>query len=760
LGGVSGKPLIDTTSRKLSLNEEREASLGKIRRAIFSACVPLLFLVFPALAVEVRAVRVERGPKVDGQLSDAVWQSALPFTDFRMVEPRPNSDPTEKTELRVLYDEGSLYIGVLCLDSEPHRIAANTMAHDSSASSGGGWMGMFHSHGGPNTSSDDLIRVLIDPFQDKRTAYLFYINPLGARSEGLAYGGDPSLNWDGIWEAKSRVLENGWSAELRIPFKTISFRPGLTVWGINLERIIPRKLETIRLAGTNRDSKFNNPMEAASLTGIEGVRQGKGLTFKPYGLASSTGGVAEKSGRNTSLDGGFDIYKNFTPNLVGVASYNMDFAETEVDERRINLTRFPLFFPEKRMFFLEGSETFSFSSSISFMPFFSRRIGLYEGEQVPVRFGAKLYGKIGRTNISALDVQTGDFPGLLGRNLFAARMTQNILAESKVGWIITNGSPTGEPNTLAGVDFNYSTSRFAGNKNLMLAAWGAYNWNDKPGRHHGFGLRANYPNDLWNVESTYAYYGEALNPALGYMMRQSFQTFFVRLAYQPRPERGLLDKFVRQFFFQTSFDFYWDLDGRLETRRIQFTPLSFQTESGERFQFEVSPNRDILPFDFEVARGVVLPAGPYDFTNCQLSFNTASHRAAVLDASTSFGQFYSGHLNQTGLGLAVKVDGYANLSVRVDLVRGRLPEGHINENVYELKADFFVSPDLGFMNYIQYDDISRKLGWNARLRWQVRPGNDIYLVYNKTWERRFDPTVRFFSLQDRGVLKVTLSIRP
>ena len=730
------------------------------RECLFRAVALGLFLASPGFAAEVRAVRVDQGPKVDGLLSDSVWQSAVPFGEFRMVEPQPNSNPTEKTELRVLYDEGSLYIGVLCMDSEPGRIAANTMAHDGAGGSEGGPMGFGFHHGGPNTSSDDLIRVLIDPFQDKRNAYLFYVNPLGARSEGLAYGGNPSLNWDGIWEAKSRVLEIGWSAELRIPFKTISFKPGLTVWGINVERIIPRKLETIRLSGTNRDSNFNNPMEAAALTGVENVRQGKGFTFKPYALASSAGGSPETRGRENALDGGFDIYKNFTPNLVGVVSYNMDFAETEVDERRINLTRFPLFFPEKRMFFLEGSETFNFSSSNSFMPFFSRRIGLFEGEQVPVRFGTKLYGKIGSTNISALDVQTGDSPGLPGRNLFAARMTQNVLAESKVGWILTNGSPTGEKNTLAGVDFNYSTSRFAGNKNLMLAAWMAYNWNEKPGRHHGFGLRANYPNNLWNVESTYAYYGEALDPGLAYMMRQSFQTFFVRLAYQPRPEKGFLDKFVRQFFFQTSFDYYWDLSGRLETRRVQFTPLSFQTESGERFEFEVGPNRDLLPYDFEVAEGVILPAGPYDFTNYRISFNTASHRLAILDAGYRFGRFYSGRLDERSLGLAIKLGGYANLSFKIDLVRGRLPQGNFKENVYEVKADFFLSPDLGFMNYIQYDDISRQLGWSARLRWQITPGNDIYLVYNRNWERRFDPAARFFSLQDRGVLKITLSIRP
>jgi len=711
------------------------------------------------LATEVKAVRVERGPVVDGSLADSVWASAVPFAGFHTVEPQPHGDPSETTELRILYDETSLYIGLLCRDREPGLIAANTMSHDNTGGSQQGMMSGY-GHGAPSGSSDDVVRVLLDSFQDKRTAYVFSVNALGARSEGLVYGGSSSLNWDGIWDAKSRILENGWSAEMRIPFKTISFKPGLDVWGVNIERVIPRKLETIRLSGTNRDSNFNNPMEAASLVGITGVHQGSGFTFRPYGLMSTTGGE-DAGGRDWTFDGGFDIYKNFTPNLVGAVSYRMDFAETEVDERRLNLTRFPLFFPEKRMFFLEGSENFSFSSSVSFIPFFSRRFGLYEGHPVPILFGAKLYGKLGPMNISALDVQTGDYPGLPGRNLFAARMTQNIFAESKVGWILTNGSPTGEKNTLAGVDFTYATSKFAGNKNVMLAAWAAYNWNEKTaGGHHGFGFRANYPNDLWNIQTTYAYYGQALDPGLGYMMRQGIQTFYVLLAFQPRPESGLLGRWVRQFFFQSSFDYYWDLSGRLETRRVTLTPLSFQTESGETLTCEIVPTRDVLPYNFEVARGIVLPSGPYNYTTWRLSFNTATYRSVLFNAGYHFGGFYSGRLQEMTLGLTVKLDGYANLSFNADLVRGRLPQGTFTENVFQLKADFFLSPDLGLMNYIQYDDISRQLGWSSRLRWQISPGNEVYLVFNKNWERRYDPTARFFALEDHGVLKLSLSIRP
>jgi len=725
----------------------------------FAILVCSILLASLLSAEELTAVRVKEGPNVDGLLTDPAWQSAFAIIGFRMVEPRPGEDPSEKTEARVLYDDASLYIGVYCHDREPARISANTMAHDSgNVQSYMGYGGYGHA---PQTSSDDVVRILLDPFQDKRNAYVFFVNSRGARGEGLAYAGSSSLNWDGIWEADSRRLEDGWSTEIRIPFKTISFRPGLTVWGLNIERTIARKMEVIRLSGTTRDSNFYNPNEAAALQGIEGVRQGLGITFRPYGLASASKDNLVSGTYHSELDGGFDLYKSFTPNLVGVASYNMDFAETEVDERRINLTRFPLFFPEKRMFFLEGSEVFSFSSSVSFMPFFSRRIGLFEGTQIPVRFGAKLYGKVGNTNLAVLDVQTGAYGDLGGRNLLAARMTQNIFAQSKVGWIFTNGSPTGEQNSLAGVDFNYSSSKFLGDKNIMLAAWGAYNWNEREeGRHHGFGFRADYPNDLWNVQTTYAFYGEALDPGLGYMMRQGIQTAFARVAFQPRPAGGFFGRFVRQFFFDASADYYWDLSGNLETSRINASPLSFRTQSGERFGFSIVANRDVLHHDFEVAEGVVLPAARYDFTSFRLEASTANHRPVVVDAGYNFGQFYSGHYDDVNLGLTLKFKGYATLALDANIVRGRLPESRFSENVYQVKADIFLSPDLGLMNYVQFDDISNTLGWSARVRWQISSGNEIFLVYNKNWERRWDPAGRFAPLGDRGVIKISLSIRP
>jgi len=666
-----------------------------------------------------------------------------------MVFPR-EGEPTEVTELRIVYDDSNLYLGLFCSDSQPARISANTMAHDA-----------FEDE----ESGDDIVKVLLDPFLDRRNAFIFIVNARGARSEGLAFGEHASLDWDGIWDARSRVRPDGWSAEIKIPFKTISFKPNLPHWGLNVERYIPRKQETIRLAAVRQDNFFNNAAEAAHLEGIRDLKLGLGITFRPYGTSRVLKTHTDPASTDYQWDGGFDLYKNFTPNFVGALSYNTDFAETEVDERRINLTRFPLYFPEKRTFFLEGSEIFNFgtTSTESFSPFFSRRIGLYQGQQVPLLFGAKAFGRLGNTNLAFIDVMTDRFQdlGLSRQNFFAGRIYQNILAESKVGLIFTSGSPTGERNTLAGLDLIYQTSRFRGNRNLSIGGWYVYNWNTiEAGRHGAFGFKIDYPNDLWDIVTTYSYYGEAVDPGLGFLPRRNVQTYSFGMAYMPRPEKGFIGRTVRQFFHELRFNFYWDLAGRLETRTIQVNPFDFQTESGEHFEFSISPKRDVLPYDFEVADGVIIPAGGYNFTQFNLEFRSASHRPVSIDLEHQFGQFYSGRLHQTELGLNLRLKGYATLAINADLVRGNLPQGRFSENVFQVKADFFLSPRLGLMNYIQYDDVSRELAINVRFRWELSPGNVIYLVYNKNWEKSWDPMSRFLPLQERGVFKIQLSIRP
>jgi hypothetical protein len=705
--------------------------------------------------ISLKTVKVAKGPILNGDLNDPIWQEAQGFSQFQMVFPEFAAEPSEKTVLKVLRDEQNLYIGIYCYDHEPKLVCANTMAHDAED---------FEEH-----PSDDLVRLLLDPYQDKRNAYVFIVNACGARAEGFASGEHLSLSWDGIWEAKSKRQVDGWSTEMKIPFKTIGFNPRLRAWGINVERYIPRKQETIRLSAKSQNSFFTNANEAALLEGVEGARQGLGITFRPYSLVSAYKNF--ESGLQTDYDwnGGFDLYKNFTPNLTGALTYNTDFAETEVDERRLNLTRFPLYFPEKRTFFLEGSEIFNFGPGGmgSFYPFFSRRLGLYQDQQIPIDFGVKIFGKIGQTNLAVLDIKTKPYSNeaeeinLDSQNFFAARIYQNIFEESRVGIILTNGNPNGEKNTLAGFDFVYQTSRLRGDKNFLAGFWYLYNWNTlSTGHHQAYGFRLDYPNDLWDINGTYNFYGEALDPGLGFISRPGVRFSNFGLSYQPRPEKGFIGDLVRQFFFELRFNFYWNMSGELETRQIFLAPLNFRTESGEHFEFNVIANRDVLPYEFEVAQGVILPAGPYNFTQYAVQFESAAYRPWLVGVEWNFGEFYSGHYNNIEASLTFKLKGYATFGLKTNFVRGNLPQGKFSESTVELKADLFLNPDLGVMNYLQYDNVSKNLGFTSRFRWIITPGNEIYFIFSKSWEKRWDPISRFEPLAGRGVFKITLSWRP
>ncbi|MCP5109013.1 MAG: hypothetical protein GY950_36860 [bacterium] len=444
-----------------------------------------------------------------------------------------------------------------------------------------------------------------------------------------------------------------------------------------------------------------------------------------------------------------------------------------MDDRKINLTRFSLYYPEKRSFFLEGSEIFSFEGGgggyrPAFVPFFSRRIGLYDGEQVPINWGAKVYGKIGKTNVALLDVKTRAYNGFASENFFAGRIYQNIFAESKVGIIFTSGEPgTRETNTLFGIDFKYATSRFLKNKNFAVGGWWVTNKNKLPeGKHYGYGIKVEYPNDLLDVHLTYNYFGDSLEPGLGFLPRNGVQQFQSAFKFSPRPRKGFLGKMVRQMGVESFCWLFWDLNGNMESSRVSIAPMTaITTESGEKLEFFFITHREVLPEPFEVADNVMIPIGDYTYYRYQYLLRTASHRKVAVEVKYETGGFYSGSLSQ----LEVKADFSYRANIRLGLqgifVRGDLPGGEFRETVYRGKVDFYVNPDLGFMTYLQYDSVSENIGANIRFKWRISPGNTIYFVYNKSWEKGFDPlaaynTRHFYPLHDRGIFKIQLSYRP
>jgi len=685
-------------------------------------------------------------PLIDGVLDDAVWNKAYIFNNFKMIEPKTGIEPTEKTELKVIITRDAIYIGIKNYDSEPSKISINSLDYDI------------------KSRSNDIIKILIDPFMDKRNAYVFFVNAGGAKTDGLAFGERFSTNWDGIWNAKSKIDKDGWNAEIKIPFKTLSFKKGLKFWGFNIQRYIPRKMEQIRMSGISKDSFFYDPGVAAILEVPDNIRQGKGITFKGYGSLNSIGSFDDDFDRENKLNGGFDIYKNFTPNLLGAFSYNTDFADTEVDTRRINTTRFPLFFPEKRSFFLEGSDIFSFGIGLkrNFVPFFSRKIGLYDEEPIPIAFGSKIIGKIGDTNIALLDVQTKSFGNQPSKNYFAGRVYQNIFSQSKVGVIFTSGNPEDDStNQLYGIDFVYSTSTFKKNKNFKTGAWFTYNKNNiEDGKHYAYGFKVDYPNDLFDIQFTYLYFGDAFEPSLSFLSRSGVQNISTGISYQPRPGKGFIGKYIRQFFFEFYTNFHWKLNGALETMRIFTAPINFRTENGEHIEFNIMPNIDVLDESFEISDGIIIPQGRYNFLRYRFEYSTSSYKMIKFDFGYKFGDYYNGKLNQLELGLNFKLHGNINTALQAEFIRGEFPEGDFAENLYRLKLDFYLNPDLGLLNFIQYDDVSEELGINTRIVWRISPGNTLYLVYNKSWERRWNPISRFYPFSDKGTIKLQFSIRP
>jgi hypothetical protein len=684
-------------------------------------------------------------PVIDGILDDEAWSSAILFSDFRMVEPNPGENPTEKTELRVIYNNNSIIFGIKCFDSDPKKISANTLVHDQA-----------------EERNEDQISILLDPFLDKRSGYIFIVNPKGARSEGFASGEHFSLGWDGLWETRCRTDEDGWSAEIRIPFLTLSFNPKLKSWGFNFERYIARKQEVIRYSGLSLNSFFSNAGDAGIMEGIENIKQGLGITFRPYAKVARNDKKTDDLSPKNKLTGGFDIYKNITPNLTGAITVNTDFAETEVDERKLNLTRFPLYYPEKRTFFLEGSDIFEFGStnSSTFLPFFSRRIGLMEGNQVPLTWGTKLFGKIGNSNLSILDVQSGKTDIVPSTNMFAGRISQNILEESKVGVIVTNGSQDGSKNTLAGADFRFKTSKFMGSDNFTVDIWGVNNWNEKTGGNKsGFGFKIDYPNDLIDAAISYTFFGDSINPGLGFLPRMGYHMTNLGFRYMPRPENGFIGELVRQYTIGFRLQNYWKTNGDLESINLSLTPLNVRSESGEQIEMDVMYNREVLPGDFEVSDGIVIPVGDYSFVNYSIRATSASHRKVVLDIESRFGGFYEGHLTDLAGSISFRFDGYLTLQAGANNVRGWLPQGDFTENVLFTRLNLYINPDLGLSNYIQYDDVSEKVGYNGRLFWQIRPGNVIYLVYNSNIARISDPEARFQTTEDQVLFKVQMSIR-
>ena len=677
--------------------------------------------------------------QLDGVLDEPAWSRATTIGRLLQQEPYPEAEPTEETDVRVLYDKDAVYFGIVCHDHDPEAIVATQMSRD----------GRF--------DVDDHIVLIVDPFLDHRNGFFFEVNPRGARGDGQVSNNAErrSREWDGIWDAAARITDDGWVAEIAIPFKTLRFKPGQTTWGFNVERSVKRLNERDRWASPRREVWLTNLSMAGRLSGLAGIEQGRGLDLRPYASAGGVNGDGQ-------WDVGLDIVKNITPSLNASVSINTDFAETEVDARQVNLTRFPLFFPEKRTFFLEGAGVFEVaglrpSPRSDLIPFFSRRIGLLGGEEVPILAGAKLVGREKDFNVGFLDVQTqradiGE-ETVPGQNLLAARISRNLFRQSWVGGILTHGDPTGTgSNTLFGVDARFATSSFRGNKNLSLDLYALGTQDELLGTDYAAGFTLDYPNELWDAGLSASQIGERFRAALGFVPRTGIRRIRPFMAFRPRaPKLG-----IRRFNFELFPTVFTDLAGRLLDYRIFTAPLNFRTESQERFEVNWVPEFQRLDAPFEIHPGVIIPPGEYRWTRYRFEVFTANKRPWVVQFSYWWGSFYSGSRQELNLGLVLKPSPHLRFELRSERNDVELEEGAFTTELYEVRLDYSFSPDVSWANLVQYDNASRLLGFQSRFRWILEPGNDLFLVFNRGWE---DTDGRFLPVFNRGSIKFQYTFR-
>jgi len=696
--------------------------------ALFGASEPPL----PSVAAPLTSESVH----IDGKLDEPVWARTPLIGPLLQRVPHELQQATEETEVRVFYDQDNLYLGIVCHDREPTAVVSTQLARDS------------------DLDVDDHVTVVLDPFFDQRNGFFFQVNPAGARTDGQISNNQERLtyNWDGIWNASARRTGDGWAAEIAIPFKTLRFKPGQTTWGFNVERTIKRKQEDDRWASARQDVWISNLSEAGRLTGLEGLQQGKGWELRPYVSGGEEQGEAK-------LKGGLDVTKNLAPNLTGVLTVNTDFAETEADARQVNLTRFSLFFPEKRQFFLEGAGTYEVAglgtTSADFIPFFSRRIGLLEGQEVPILAGAKLSGRLGDYNLGFLDVETRQVDR---QNLLATRVSRNVLTQSWVGFFATRGNPSGSGNnSMVGADVRLATSTFRGDKNLSVDLWVARTDDEASHRSDwAFGGKLDYPNDLWDVSLNFKQFGEAFLPALGFLPRAGINKLNPGISFQPRPGKWG----VRQFFFELEPEYITDLSGRVQNWRVFTAPFNLRTESGEHLEWNWIPQFEHLDLPFEIAEGVVIPAGSYRFTRYRAEVNTAEKRPWVLDLTFRYGGFYDGDLSQLEATVTLKPNTHVNVQLQTELNDVSLPAGSFQTRIFAVGLDYNFSANVTWANLVQYDSESRLLGAQSRFRWIVRPGNDLFVVVNRGWEHReFDGDGELIPSFEKGSVKLQYTFR-
>ena len=720
--------------------------------------------------VTVRATRLTEPFVLDGQLDEQIYQSVRPITDLVQQVPDEGSPATEKTEAWITFDESNLYFAARVWDSAPPtEWVANEMRRDSRA--------LFQ---------NDTFGMSFDTFYDRRNGFFFYTNPIGGMTDQRVRPDGPNIDWNTVWDARTGRFEGGWTMEVEIPFKSLRYRPGpYQIWGVQLRRGMMRRNELAQLTPVPVSmgrAGVHHLASAATQVGIEVPDSGLALELKPYGIGGVTSNLGEDPPVRNARDGdvGFDVKYGITESLTADLTYNTDFAQVEVDEQQINLTRFNLFFPEKREFFLEGQGIFNFGrgglgggsggfGSRSGRPgsrggetptvFFSRRIGLQDGGIVPIVAGGRVTGKVGSFDVGGLNIHTDEvrISGATPTNFTALRVKRDILRRSSIGGIFTNRSVSlvGDGSSQAyGVDGIFS---FYDNLELLtyLAKTRTPGISERDTSYQG---RFRYNGDRYGLTADHLVVEDNFIPEVGFVRRDNLRRTNVTGRFSPRP-RSI--ESVRQFTFEAALDYLLTADtGLLETRR-RAARFSTELENSDRAGIDFTSSFERLDEPFDIAPDVVVPMGGYNFSDVRLSYSLGQQRRVSGSLSLQKGTFWSGDITSVAYTRGrVSVQDQLSFEPSVSFNWIDLPEGSFTTTLVQSRVNYTFTPRMFFSGLLQYNSSGNSLNTNLRLRWEYSPGSELFVVY--TEDRNTDPFFpdRFTDLRNQGfVVKLTRLFR-
>jgi hypothetical protein len=715
----------------------------------------------------VRAVRIDQPLRFDGRLDDEVYGAVPPIGGFIQQLPVEGGPAVDPTEIWILFDDANLYIAAHCYDSDPDRIVANELRRDN--------QNIF--------SVNDNISIAIDTFFDQRNALFFQTNPIGGLRDQAVTDGSFNVNWNTVWDAKTARTDDGYTVEIVIPFKSLRYRSsGPQTWGINVRRVVKSKNETSNLTRVPASYGGNGVAQmavAATLVGLETPAQSMNLEIKPYAVSSlATDRIAAAPYSNdVDANGGIDVKYGLTRGLTADLTVNTDFAQVEEDEQQVNLTRFNLFFPEKRDFFLEGQGIFDFggisgqrASGVNPILFFSRRIGLNAGQAVPVIAGGRVTGKAGRFEVGGLAITTDEKPAAdaVTTTFSAMRLRRNILRRSSVGMIATGRWPAAGGagnNATAGIDAGL---RFFDNvqANLYWARTSSPELRGDPstalrvapstsrGDDASYRAQFNYAGDRYGLEIDRIVVGSNFNPEVGFVRRTDFAFNALTARFSPRLRRGRL---VRRLTWQTDLEYVTDAAGDVLEDRLISGRFGVEFNSSDEVELTATRQYELLPSDFAIAPRVVVPAGGYTYETLNATYNLGQQRRISGRLTALYGSFYEGTRTSLTYSGRIGVSAHFAAEPNISLNWVRLPYGDFDARLVGMRFGVAPTARLGFSALTQFNPTSHSLTSSARMRWEYTPGSEFFIVYS---DGRDTASHGYPGLQNRSfAVKVTRLLR-